>query len=478
MNEQTVLVGQAKEFVLPVSADLRVQAYAAIQRLKDLLDISDAPVDAPQLEALEAKVVRATDRVAGLTIGVHVQAAIDALETSERDKELVNNHPKRFKAEGRRPVSIHPAGGEPFVVWVCYYRRKGGSQRVRNKGLYPALILLGIHERRTPAAGSEIALLAAALASMKEAAHMLEQQGRAVDVKTIRSISYRYARRARAAIEAQSFTLPDSVEGRRVAVSLDGGRIRIRSNKQGKKTTKGRRRYHTNWREPKLLHIWTLDPEGRIDRSFLPVIDGTLRGPDDIFMLLRYYLQELGIQTAAAVLFIADGAHWIWNRFDRLIREFSLNPKKVFQFLDFYHAVEHLITLASLRRGWSATYQKQWVCKQRRLIKRGYIDDFITAVESACSGQRGKKLKTEKNYFLNNRHRLQFSVARRLRLPMGSGPMESAIRRVVNLRLKGAGIFWHEDNADAILLLRSFYKAGRWKTLVSIAQSAPIEAFG
>jgi len=28
------------------------------------------------------------------------------------------------------------------------------------------------------------------------------------------------------------------------------------------------------------------------------------------------------------------------------------------------------------------------------------------------------------------------------------------------------------------LLLRSFYKAGRWKTLVSIAHSAPIEAFG
>jgi len=26
--------------------------------------------------------------------------------------------------------------------------------------------------------------------------------------------------------------------------------------------------------------------------------------------------------------------------------------------------------------------------------------------------------------------------------------------------------------------LRSFYKAGRWKTLVSIAHSAPIEAFG
>ena len=92
-------------------------------------------------------------------------------------------------------------------------------------------------------------------------------------------------------------------------------------------------------------------------------------------------------------------------------------------------------------------------------------------------GRKGKDINKEKRYFIRNRHRLRFNTARRRRLPMGSGPMESAIRRVVNLRLKGAGIFWHESNADAMLLLRSYYKAGRWKTLVTLANSAPIEAF-
>ena len=53
--------------------------------------------------------------------------------------------------------------------------------------------------------------------------------------------------------------------------------------------------------------------------------------------------------------------------------------------------------------------------------------------------------------------------------PIGSGAVESGIRRVVNLRLKGAGIFWHEDSANAMLLLRSYYKAGRWNLLKSIA---------
>ena len=460
------------------SADLREQAREEIRRLEGLLDSSEPALDAQQLETLEARVVRQTDRVAGLIIGVHVQAAVDDPQTSERSKQLVRDHPRRFKSEGSRPVEIHPARGQPVVIWVCYYRRKGGSRTKRHKGLYPALILLGIHERRTPVAGSEMALLAAAMASLKEAAHMLEQQGRAVDVKTVRSISYRYAQRARAAIVAQSFTLPETAAGRRVAVSLDGGRIRIRTDKRGQNTPKGRKRYHTTWREPKLLHIWTLDPQGRIDRSFLPVIDGTLRGPEDVLMLIRYYLRELDVQEAAAVLFIADGAHWIWKRFERLILEFSLHPRKVFQFLDFYHALQHLSALASLRTGWSTSYRRPWVCKQRRLLKQGRVDDLIAAIQSACSGRNGKKINVEKRYFIRNRHRLKYNIARRRRLPMGSGPMESAIRRVVNLRLKGAGIFWHEDHADAMLLLRSYYKAGRWKTLVVLANSAPIEAFG
>ena len=51
------------------------------------------------------------------------------------------------------------------------------------------------------------------------------------------------------------------------------------------------------------------------------------------------------------------------------------------------------------------------------------------------------------------------------KLPIGSGAIESAIRRVVNLRLKGASIYWHKRSAEAVLLLRSYYKAGRWNHL-------------
>ena len=49
--------------------------------------------------------------------------------------------------------------------------------------------------------------------------------------------------------------------------------------------------------------------------------------------------------------------------------------------------------------------------------------------------------------------------------------MESTVRRVVNLRLKGPTIFWCRASAEAIFLLRSYYKAGRWNILKCMATS-------
>jgi hypothetical protein len=60
---------------------------------------------------------------------------------------------------------------------------------------------------------------------------------------------------------------------------------------------------------------------------------------------------------------------------------------------------------------------------------------------------------------------MKYGTMSSIGLPIGSGAMESAIRGVVNLRLKDASTYWLEESAEAILLLRSFYKSGRWEIL-------------
>ena len=145
--------------------------------------------------------------------------------------------------------------------------------------------------------------------------------------------------------------ISSSLAGRRVVVSTDGGRVRIRTSKRGKRTKKGRRRYRTDWREPKLLAIYVVDEQGKIEREFTPVLDGTLKGPDVVFRLIEFYLSELQIEEATKVLFIADGARWIWNRVGALWKRLGLKAEQCIELVDFYHVVEHLGTLASLKKS-------------------------------------------------------------------------------------------------------------------------------
>ena len=47
-------------------------------------------------------------------------------------------------------------------------------------------------------------------------------------------------------------------------------------------------------------------------------------------------------------------------------------------------------------------------------------------------------------------------------LPLGSGAIESGIRRVINLRLKSNAIFWREPNAESMLQVRAQVISNRW----------------
>src|SRR5207302_6184806 len=94
----------------------------------------------------------------------------------------------------------------------------------------------------------------------------------------------------------------------------------------------------------------------------------------------------------------------------------------------------------------------------------------------------GKALKRERDDCQRNggKGRMDYARVAALKLPIGSGAIESAIRRVVNLRLKGPSIYWHETSAEAVLLLRSYYKAGRWNHLErqALTTTRPVSSIG
>jgi hypothetical protein len=330
---------------------------------------------------------------------------------------------------------------------------------------------VGVYDRCTPLLSSQISILAAMLSSFEEVSRVFEDKGMSIGINTIRRIAQHFASRAKIAQQLETIALTDSLGQRRVVVSTDGGRLRLRKYKRGPRTNKGRRRYKARWKEPKLVIIYAVDDQGKMDRRFIPVIEGTLKGPDIAFGLLRYHLQQLGVRTAKQILVVADGARWIWNRISGLIDSLGLTGSKVYELVDFYHAVEHLGKVADLKRNWKPTEKKKWIQKHRRMLLKGQTDDVITAIKTICRGRNSKDITTERNYFIRNQHRMNYQQVADLNLPIGSGAMESAIRRVVNLRLKGASIYWLEQTAEAMLMLRSYYKSGRWNLLKSLSFS-------
>ena len=443
--------------------------------LNELRQMQQTPrlVTSPDdLEALEREIRQRTDRLGSLLVGYHIQQALDAAALQAEQERLVRHWPKPLKNDGKVKVLIRTAQGLAVPVWVTYYRRKGQRRaEKRYAGVYAGLVLLGSYDRCTPALAAEVSLLAAMLGSLREAQDVLANRGVALDTKTVRLIAYRYAARARLEQQIDAAVFKDTVAGRRVVISSDGARLRLRESKRGPQTKKGRRRYTGAWREPKVLIVYVVDAEGKRDASVAPVIDATLKGPDAVFALLRTYLQRLNITQADQVLFIADGAPWIWKRVPLLMHALGLAAAQVHELLDFYHAVQHLGQVAALRKDWSVKARARWRTQQRRCLLQGQVEQVIAAVQGICRGRNSKAIRKHREYFIRNQSRMAYAQLLALKLPIGSGAIESAVRRVVNLRLKGPSICWCRASAEAILLLRSYYKAGRWNLLKHMATS-------
>jgi len=184
----------------------------------------------------------------------------------------------------------------------------------------------------------------------------------------VRLIAYRYAARARLEQQRDTALFEDTVAGRRVVISSDGGRLRLRETKRGPKTIQGRRRYTGAWRAPKVLLMYGVDAAGKRDASCAPMIDATLQGPEAVCALLRTSLQRLESIQVDQVLFLADGAPWIWKRVPLLGHVLGLTAAQVYELLDLYHTVQRLGQVAALHKDWSAKARTRWRTQQRHLL--------------------------------------------------------------------------------------------------------------
>jgi hypothetical protein len=355
--------------------------------------------------------------------------------------------------------------------------RRGKRQGEHNNkgGLYPGLAVFGFHDGQSAALTSLVARQSTLMPSFELARQELARRGLGLDVKAVHRVTHSLGRQLliarRCDLERyRSGQMPAGTEfaGKRIVVQLDGGRIRLRkaTRKQKGKGNKKmqKRRYKGQWREPKLLTIYEIDGRGQKVRNSRARIDGSFQGPDEVMELLAMPLHRLGAARAEVVQFVSDGAPWIWERLGWVVKRVGLDGKKVAYALDWCHALHH-VGLALAVVALPAGEHRRVFKKLRKWLKKGWTAAVLNELER-LGERRGvlEAMATPVAYL--DKHQaaghLEYDDLRSRGLAIGSGAIESAIRRVINLRLKGNGMMWHEGNAEGMLLLRAAALTNRW----------------
>lgn len=394
-------------------------------------------------------------------------------------RAIIPKQNRRYRHQSNQKTSMKTLFGNEVRVVTRYYtlKNKGMNGKGRNgSSIYPALERIGITNGVTPALAGEIAREVTEGPSMDAVRTRLTRLGMIFDIKVVQRISETFAKIGLKIREewlkdgGKSGTLlvpeDESLKGMRVMIGIDGGRLRTRTRKRGR-IKKGNKRhgFRTDWREPKLLVIRAIDGAGKVLKENLPIYDGTIGDADAIFDLLGAHLRARKIWLAQEIVCMGDGATWIWNRIGKVLDDLEVDPSKVTYGVDYYHAVEHLTAVADGRRGWTQKKRTRWLNRMKGLLMDGKIEQLIEELVKLARGRNARTVKREINYFREHMERMRYDQMREKNLPMGSGATESAIRQVVNMRLKGTGMFWLEHNAEAFLHLRCYLKAGRWDVI-------------
>lgn len=407
------------------------------------------------------------------------------LEITKNIQDLLNNLDllillKQWGAQcacqfiGYREITIRLKSGEPRKIQSPVFLRsrpkgKSGRPPKRQKGAlrHLGLELLGIIKRLSPALIEVCTTMAVLCPSFEVASNALRGFGIQMNEHLLQNITMRFARLAKANRVACCGGDEWQKDGLKILVSVDGGRIRERCAKRGRRKEGLKRQgYSTEWFEPRLLIITQFDKEGKKIRSINPILDGSCGSMDAFFDLLKEHLSSINLQKADQIVFCADGGSGIWPRTEQLIKE--LNLANAVQVLDYTHAKQNLSIVKKLISDTlklSGNESRKISKQMRNLLWAGDIDG-ITAMVKKQLGSRRKAakaaLKKLSEYF-GNHAKFQYQTCRDHGLPTGSGTIESAIRRVINLRIKGSGLFWKKEHAENIIFLRSLVLTGKLK---------------
>jgi len=437
---------------------------------KEIENLTEKLKQTWNLKEFEEDVLKLMAHLEACLIGHIVDECLKDATFLDQLKVLAGKLGMKFKEY--RPLQLHLSNGLQITIASPYFLKSTGKRGRKKKGpngrgKHLGLAVMGILGQATPTFLSQVVQMALLCPSFEVAKEVLAEQGVIINVKTIR----RYCRLiGEAGMKWRGKISLDGTEtltGVTMVVGIDGGRLRERRCKRGR-WKKGQKRagFHTDWREPKLFTIYFLNGEGKVISELAPLHDATMGDHQAVFTLLKQYLTALPVAEVDKLVFCGDGAPWIWSDVVTLCAEMALDMTKVHQVLDYTHAKQQLgilLDYVGKRKRKKEKLDSKW----HGHLWNGDIDLLKKEIEQQCVGKKQvAALNKWRKYFKKNESRMQYQAFKKQAIPCGSGSVESAIRRVINLRLKAPGSFWLIEMAEAFLFLRSQLISGRWSIMI------------
>lgn len=181
--------------------------------------------------------------------------------------------------------------------------------------------------------------------------------------------------------------------------------------------------------------------------------------PDELGDHLWLTLKKRGIIDGDEIIWVSDGARWIWK-----LKEYHTPEGK--EILDFIHAVEHLKDFVNFAYGEDTDKSKDWLKDMKTKLRESGGLQILSELETLsdkCSKKSLEKLKETIVYYQNNVERMDYPSYERDWYHITSSPTESACRHVVGDRLKRSGMRWTEDGAQYVTSLRLKWKNNEWE---------------
>ena len=265
--------------------------------------------------------------------------------------------------------------------------------------------------------------------------------------------------------------VPDILYG-----SIDAAKVRIEPRDEQEKAAKHRE----NWRDLK-VGCWyegeivptnqrstrqneKAEREGTVIRAKNKRYFCDIAQAEEFGKLLWATACAVGADRVRTLVFICDGAVWIWN----LIAYYF--PRAI-QIVDWYHAVDRLKRIAE--EAFSDLAKRQaWLENVTENLWKGNVEEVIEACQTLAASST--LAKQSLSYYSDSMERMRYAQFRAAGYLVGSGVIESGCQQISTQRLKLPGAQWEVEGAVLTAKARAAWLSGTWNHLVQARSLLPL----